>query len=165
MTFKGHISLAILPLAIYYQDNIFQTNNLIILGFVLLGAILPDIDEPNSYIGRKIPFISILLKDMFNIEHRTITHTIFIPLMIAIIAFSINNEFLLALSFGILMHDVGDMLTKGGVPIFYPFIKTNIRLLPKKITFYTASPVEYLLIILIWGIILFYLLNNGVNLL
>ena len=73
MTARGHILLAITPV-IVFNPEMYNTDPYI-LGAIALGAVLPDIDEPNSYIGRRLYFVSDLIR-LIGIKHRTVTHTI-----------------------------------------------------------------------------------------
>jgi inner membrane protein len=152
MTAKGHIILGLtagVEASYYISDSSYLV---LFLGAVFLGSVLPDIDEPNSFIGRKFAFLSIPLK-VLGIKHRTITHYFLFPLFLFLIGYFCTGYIqiiLYGLSLGIFMHDVGDMLTKGGIRgFFYPFFKDKtIRLLPKKYSFYTNSLEEYLIIFL-----------------
>ncbi len=153
MTAKGHLALALLP-AIPIAANLNSQEQMIFLGAVGFGALLPDIDEPNSYIGRKFEFLSVPLK-ILGIKHRTFTHYLIFPLIVFLISLFLSGVYQLAgfgIAFGILMHDIGDMLTKGGIKgFFYPFLKEKtIRLLPKNLAFYTNSLTEWILIALLY---------------
>jgi inner membrane protein len=55
---------------------------------------------------------------------------------------------LMGLAIGIFSHDIGDMLTKGGIRgFFFPFFRNKtIGLLPKVFRFYTGTLTEYLVI-------------------
>lgn len=105
-----------------------------------IGSLFPDIDEPQSSIGRYVsrlfPFVPIGIKYLFG--HRGITHRFIFflfPLAILLIAKdSLENyqfTFLIAFLFGILLHQFGDMLSgskrfKGGIKdYFYPFFTTK----------------------------------------
>lgn len=50
------------------------------------------------------------------------------------------------------MHDIGDLLTKGGIKgFFYPFLKDKtIRLLPKEFAFYTNSITEHIIVFILF---------------
>ena len=162
MTAKGHLALALLP-AIPIAANLNSQEQMIFLGAVGFGALLPDIDEPNSYIGRRFEFISIPLK-ILGIKHRTFTHYLIFPLMVFLISLFLSGIYQLAgfgLALGILMHDIGDMLTKGGIKgFFYPFLKEKtIRLLPKEFAFYTNSVTEYVIVAILY-LVDFYLVNK-----
>ncbi len=141
MTVKSHITLSMLPVALLYKNNIihYQHLDFVAVAFIgtFIGAILPDIDEPNSYIGRKLPFVSELLKAI-GIKHRTYTHSIFFPLIIA--AFGFLHPIFFFIGFGAFMHILEDFITNTGAPLFYPFYKkrVGIRL------FDTGSVFEFL---------------------
>jgi inner membrane protein len=165
MTFKGHTLLAALPVNLYICFNpIDKFSAIIILVGVLIGSILPDIDEPHSYIGKRLAFLSYPLK-LFGLKHRTFTHYLIFPLLVSLIALLIQDTviklFLFSLSFGILMHDIGDLITKGGITgFFFPlFPNKKIALLPYGLRFYTNSITEYLIIFILFlsnvGIILY----------
>ena len=164
MTAKGHIILGLTAgvEASYYISN---SNYLVLfLGAVFLGSLLPDIDEPKSFIGRRFAFLSIPLK-ILGIKHRTITHYFLFPLFLFFIGYFCTGYIqiiLYGLSFGVLMHDVGDMLTKGGIKgFFYPFFRNKIiRFLPRKYSFYTNSLEEHLIIFLMIFVLLFVVLGR-----
>ena len=96
----------------------------VVLGTV--AALLPDIDEPNSMISKRIPIIPHII-GLFG--HRKITHS-----LIGLFLFSIpiflffSNEMLLVFIAGYLSHLVLDTLTKMGVPWGYPIIQKHYSL-------------------------------------
>ena len=167
MTVKGHLLLAY-PLATtiltlteqnYFghrmSDNV-TFMSLFYLG-IFIGTIFPDIDEPESYIGRKLPVISHILSIF--IEHRGITHYLLIPLLILTFNFLYVEEqstkiVIYAFAIGNICHDVGDLLTKGGIRgFFFPLMPTTtIGLLPKFLRFRTNSLVEYIFMIFLIGL-------------
>jgi len=168
MTAKGHLALALLP-ALFISKALPPQEQTIFLSSVGVGSILPDIDEPGSYIGRKLAFLSIPLK-LFGIKHRTFTHYLIFPLIVAIIGLFLPHPLNIAafgLAFGILMHDVGDMLTRGGIKGFlYPCCKDKtFRLLPKNLAFYTNSITEWILISILYiiDLYLYVKLNLDIN--
>jgi len=155
MTAKGHFLLALAPALLIAGKFHSLDESYIFLGSAAVGSVLPDIDEPNSYIGKRLAFLSFPLK-IIGIPHRTITHYLIFPLLIALTAFftsGIVKISLFGLAFGILMHDVGDMLTKGGIKgFFFPFLRDKtIRLLPKDYAFYTNSVTEFMLIAVLFA--------------
>jgi len=157
MTAKGHILLAITPLIAINPD---LYNNPYLIGASALGAVLPDIDEPHSYIGKRLYLISDLLH-YIGIKHRTITHSLYFPAIFFILGILFNNIYLLAIGYGALLHLIGDSLTITGVPLFYPN-KTYFNLLPEPLRFKTNGSVEYL-IILILIVIDFYILRDHLH--
>ena len=154
MTAKGHLALSLLaaiPTSSLLED---YNSRFIFLIAVVFGSLLPDIDEPNSYIGRRFSFIAFPLK-ILGIKHRTLTHYLIFPLFIFLISFFLEGVYKLiavGIAFGVLMHDIGDLLTKGGIKgFFYPFLKNKtIRLLPKELAFYTNSIIEHIIVSLLF---------------
>jgi membrane-bound metal-dependent hydrolase YbcI (DUF457 family) len=94
-----------------------------ILCFLALGALMPDIDEPRSAIGWVLFPISWGIRIFLHWGHRQQTHSflglgVFTVLMLPI--FFLNPIWWLAFGFGYLSHLISDMMTKSGVPLFWP---------------------------------------------
>ena len=91
------------------------------LGAAILGSLLPDIDSPNSSLGRWLPFVSVPLERRWG--HRTVTHC-----LLAVGALGVASGPLIfyrttmysALLIGYLSHLLADCGTKSGVPLFHP---------------------------------------------
>lgn len=93
------------------------------------GGVLPDIDEPRSWLGRRLPFLSYPINALFG--HRGATHSLIAVIALAA-ALSLVAELLgplgqgawyhAALPFlvGYASHLLGDLLTPSGVPLFWP---------------------------------------------
>lgn len=154
MTAKGHILLA-LPFAIA-GANVFELKDLEMIGFigaVTVGALFPDIDEPGSFIGRKLWFfawpIKILGKFIPMLRHRAATHYLVIPVMLIFISTLTNNLSIGAFALGWFAHTVGDMLTVSGIKGYlYPLLpNTRIRLLPEHVAMKTGGFYEQLVIV------------------
>lgn len=73
---------------------------------IIVGAVLPDIDSPESLVGRHIPVIPRL------IPHRTLTHS-----LLLVLAGYVVSPYL-ALGLGI--HLLLDMMNPKGVPLLWP---------------------------------------------
>jgi len=153
VTAKGHILLS-LPFALL-ASNVMNINHIETMAFistVVAGALFPDIDEPGSYIGRKLWFlawpIKILAQFIPMFRHRGATHFLIIPLMLMLLSYFIENIMLTAFAVGWIAHTVGDMLTVTGIRgYFYPILPdTRIRLLPEPIAFQTGGIIESILI-------------------
>ena len=90
-------------------------------GGTSLGSLLPDIDHPQSYLGRRLRFLSVPIFKIWG--HRGITHS-FLFLGITGIAtalwWTVNPLFFGGLFIGILSHFIGDMTTPSGIPLLYP---------------------------------------------
>lgn len=116
--------------ASFWNINIFARPELLAAtGFF---AILPDIDHTKSPIGKAFYPLAKWLDKRFG--HRTITHSlaVYIPLigLVAIIQKLCNSDsYTLVFAFAYFSHLLFDMLTKQGVPLFYPF-KRNPCVIP-----------------------------------
>lgn len=114
-------------------------------GFAILGSVLPDIDLPNSYIGKKVPAISRKINTRFG--HRGLTHypstLIVISLLLLIIFQNIEMITLVrgiyfwgSVGFvgGYLSHILLDLFNSRGLALLAPFSKVSIKI-PSGITF------------------------------
>lgn len=125
--------------------NVASVEGVVGIGAVMagafLGSVLPDIDHKGSFIGRRLKPISFIL--YHTIGHRGLTHTpIFVIGLSTLLAYLVMQLsgfaqatmlfFVLGLFGGMLSHLALDLLTKGGVPLFYPFSKKDISLTPFK---------------------------------
>lgn len=148
MLAKSHMALGLLGgLGVSYLVHNQVHNGIILLPLVVLGSILPDIDEPRSFIGRKLPLISHIVSLSFS--HRGFTHFFIFPFLISLFGLALfwHYEFYamicFAISFGILMHQIGDMLTISGIPYyFFPFSSKKAVLLPRFLRFKTGGATE-----------------------
>lgn len=102
------------------------TNNPIIIGGALLGALLPDIDANRSIISNKIP-IQRLTRGYF-MKHRGGIHSIYASLIVsAIFAVTIDGHFAVGIWIGYMSHILADSMTYRGVPLWFPFYKRRIK--------------------------------------
>lgn len=94
-----------------------------------IASIIPDLDEPNSKLGKILLPISIPLNQMFG--HRTLTHSLpFALLLSGIVLYFTEWWIALAVFAGVIAHSLGDMLT-GTVNFFYPLkIPVGFRIHP-----------------------------------
>lgn len=171
MMYKTHIAFAILPVVIIESiiDKMSIPFELLVYCAITVGALLPDLDEENSYIGKKLPIFPMIYQ-MIGVKHRGITHQfIFVVGLLILLQFLFANfntsitEKVIAYSFvyGYLMHLVGDMLTKGGIDsFFYPLSNKKGVLLPRYFRFYTGSIVEYILFYLLSFLILVFFISS-----
>lgn len=94
-----------------------------------IGALLPDIDSPNSSISRKLRPLSYPISEA--VKHRGVTHSllaclVLLTLLLAGSLTQINSiwvSMLEALWIGYLSHIMGDWMTTEGVPLFWPYKK------------------------------------------
>lgn len=82
------------------------------LAMLWLGSLLPDIDQPNSVVGKKIhlPF-----------KHRTWTHSIWFAGLCFALCFL--HPIFRWLFFGCMLHIIGDGVSAAGICFLYPFQK------------------------------------------
>lgn len=120
----------------------------------LLGALLPDIDHPKSWLGRRLLFISLPLATVFG--HRGITHSLVAVAGVcwaqyqALLHWSLGEHWRMAavgVGVGYLSHLLGDFATHGGVPWLWPY-KQRFSL---PLTFRTGSWFERLLFFALWA--------------
>ncbi|MFC5628209.1 metal-dependent hydrolase [Aliibacillus thermotolerans] len=105
------------------------TNDIVFGGSLVVGALLPDLCSPRSWIGRRLKFTSILIQQIFG--HRTFTHSLLF-LLLLYYAFDVftNSIFFVMIQYGLLIgvasHILLDMATPRGVMLFYP-VKKYVR--------------------------------------
>ncbi len=92
------------------------------LGMVGLGSLLPDIDSPQSLLGKPLFFLSERIERRFG--HRTITHSFLGLLLAAVLTLPFVPRMGLgpwvALLIGYFAHLLGDMCTKQGIQFYWP---------------------------------------------
>jgi inner membrane protein len=90
------------------------------LGLAVGGALLPDIDHPQSWMGRRIRLISRPLSAV--VGHRGVTHS-FLAIAAGILVLRSHGpsrEFALPLVVGYLSHLAADLLTPAGLRLAWP---------------------------------------------
>jgi inner membrane protein len=89
------------------------------LSAALAGSLLPDIDHPHSWAGRKFRAISVPLSAV--VGHRGITHSLLAVIAgIAALAALGLDQPMAPLVVGYLSHLAADGLTPSGVPLLWP---------------------------------------------
>ena len=148
MTAPGHILLATaITGAVMYSLHL--PVDLYFLIAITIGAVLPDIDEPKSLIGRKLFFLSSILR-LAGLKHRTLSHSIIFALIFILPAFLVPSpwkDMLFGLGVGSILHCVGDLFTISGLRYFLFPIQKELHLSPKPLRFRTGGAVEQVLII------------------
>jgi len=98
-----------------------------------IGGLLPDLDHPESALGRRIPLISVPLSAL--VGHRGMTHSLLavvllLGVLITMTTFSMTEHaptvqaLIPPLIVGYLSHILGDSMTPSGVPLFWPRKRT-----------------------------------------
>jgi inner membrane protein len=111
------------------------------LGLSVLGALLPDIDHPKSWVGRRLRPLSTILA-MF-LGHRGITHSLVaVAGCIALLLWQdVPFGFAAPLVVGYLSHLIADLLTPGGLRLAWPLRRSFAFPLCR-----TGSPFEPLVV-------------------
>lgn len=106
-------------------------NFLPIVGMISVapGSYAPDIDIPQSRLGRKFKFIS------KHLTHRGFTHTLVVPIFLAVCMFYIAGlnipiipDLILGFEVGYVMHIVADAFNKKGVPLLWPLTSKHFHI-------------------------------------
>lgn len=152
------LNIMALPLTVL---NVSLTQTYIYLVMAsLLGTLLPDIDEPDSTIGKRFPFLAYPINIFFG--HRTITHNIVFAVTVILIGYAMNSIFIIGLGIGIVSHIIGDSITLGGINgALFPIVLSNKKfaLLPYSLRFKVGSVEEYIVFISLF-ILFIYQMNH-----
>jgi inner membrane protein len=164
MTGKTHLIIGIGAglLMVHYLPQPTLLLTAATIAVVGVGALLPDIDSPESTINSWIPPLRLLT--LF-FKHRGILHTVFIPIILTLIGFVYPqvNHWLLALSIGYWSHLAADCMTVQGLFVLYP-VPFKVHLLPYGLRISTGGIVEHILMLgLICGMA-YYLYGLGMAL-
>src|ERR1700709_2628205 len=97
-----------------------QSLDPIYLGLVMAGSLLPDIDHPKSWVGRRTRPLSTAIAACLG--HRGVTHSALavIGLTMALAHFGYRRTGVSALAVGYLSHLAADMLTPKGLRLAWP---------------------------------------------
>lgn len=115
--------------------GLYEQSVLIAMPVAAMGALLPDIDEPHSKLGRKLGPVSELLNQFAG--HRHFFHSLCFLGIVVWFAYSINQKLPIlpenlwvSFSIGVGSHLLGDMFFgRAGVQLFWP-LNVKVRLLP-----------------------------------
>lgn len=130
--------------SVYEMDTMYRLGSYAaIIGVSSLGALVPDIDQPNSTVGRKLKLLSVSLNKVFG--HRGLLHyPLFLLLIIGILHFLypyVNTQYqyiykILSIGFsaGYISHIILDMFNSKGIKLLGPFIGFDFKI-PIGITF------------------------------
>lgn len=111
-----------------YNINQDVLNNILMVGGVVIGSYLPDLDANYSYAKSKVKILGTLYEKLpqndFTMHRGGMLHSI-ITLIPFIILY--RYSFILGLGMGILGHHILDLFSQQGLRYFYPF-KIRIRI-------------------------------------
>lgn len=139
MLFRSHLavsSLVLLPLAVNQSNNEIELITYLSVG--LIGALAPDIDEPESFVGKRVPIVSHIIKMLF--KHRGVVHSLisipFIIFMIFVInglLLTLSRDILISFNVGLFfiigwsLHLLEDSFSKSGIKWFLPFNNKSFK--------------------------------------
>ncbi len=114
------------------------------LGLAAAGSLLPDIDHPQSWVGRRARPVSSVIAAVLG--HRGITHSaVAVVVLIALLAHAGSRRGAVsALAIGYLSHLAADMLTPRGLRLAWPMRRTWGLPVCR-----TGSPAETIIVILL----------------
>jgi len=148
MMFYTHISFALLA-SIFAANFLHPSNFLLFILIACFVALIPDIDNRDSKLGKHVKFIS----KIFN--HRGILHTVFPPIGLFLLFNYLGYNLIgLAVLIGYLSHILIDAFTPEGINFLHPFTSFRISGFIRTGTF-----LETILFLLLTGFDIFYLVK------
>ncbi len=96
-----------------------------IVGMAVLGSLAPDLDEPQSLLGKKLAVIAHPIKLLFG--HRGFTHSLAALGLVIVVLFGLFSagygprpSYGLAFVLGYAGHIASDWMTSSGTPLLWP---------------------------------------------
>ena len=159
MTTPTHIAFGLLTVAGSFSFFSMPLHrDLPAVACAIIGSVLPDIDSPNSYIGRVLPYASTPIERQWG--HRTITHSLLCLLALSVMTWPVliwQTPCYAALLLGYMSHIIADCATKSGVPLFYPHSAACVFPGSAKYRIKTGSTGEGILLIGLISMLLIFL--------
>lgn len=123
MIWTTHLAFGFL--AALLTKNLVSTGNIyVFFALVLLGSIMPDVDQPNSKFNQTLKITKII---GYIFKHRGVFHTLLFALLLpGLVYFFIGKSYGTALFIGYLSHLLIDGLTVAGVDLLHPLAKFRI---------------------------------------
>ena len=116
-----------------------------------IGALLPDIDHPNSFIGRRSFGLSKIINKTFG--HRGFTHSLLCTFIIGCTLYiTLPAQWAAGVALGYISHILGDFFSKSGVPLMNPYSNKKYRL-----PIYKTGKLSETIILICSGLLLAYL--------
>ena len=118
MLFRTHLAFGVL---IFFILNHFLLipNKILFFIFVVIGAIIVDIDLSNSKVGKNL----LLRPFQFFIKHRGMVHSLIFGLFISVLIVSLSQWAGFGFFVGFMSHLFLDSLTASGIEFFWPWKK------------------------------------------
>jgi inner membrane protein len=149
------------------QETGFSPPGILGWGVVLVGALIPDIDEPRStasnpaglfnklmprwvrdFLNTPFQAISSSLRSVFG--HRGATHYLIWPIIMGGWAWYSETPLVAWFAWGYSLHELADLITRTGIPALGPFYRKNVSILPKPLRLKTGGAVEDLISTACW---------------
>jgi inner membrane protein len=126
------------------------------LSLAVAGALLPDIDHPASWIGRRTRPLSTVLASVLG--HRGITHSLVaVAALVALLSHAgVRRSIVAALCVGYLSHLAADMLTPRGLRLAWPLRRTWTLPVCR-----TGSPAETVIVAVLVGFATWRVVSTG----
>ncbi|USK75913.1 metal-dependent hydrolase [Peribacillus frigoritolerans] len=155
MMYKTHLATSI-ALSSALVSTVSYPFTISFLAGVSLGSLLPDIDEPKSFIGRRSFGLAVIIKRKFG--HRGITHSLSMWVgLLFFLLLLVPNPFTLGIALGYFFHILGDYFSVSGVPLFSPI--DNVRR-KSPLTYKTSGKAETVIYYVAILISLFFILDD-----
>lgn len=120
MLWKTHLAFGFLA-GLVLMPFLNKTHFIIYFALVLFGAVLPDIDNENSKVGRHAKIIGKIFR------HRGIFHSlIFAVVLCGLIWYFIGSPYGIALFIGYASHLLIDGFTRQGTNFLHPIAKLHL---------------------------------------
>ena len=107
---RTHLAFAFL-LGIVFENVVSVGNEVLFLAIVMVAALIPDVDNADSKLGRYVKLISKIF------EHRGYFHSVF---LILLGLFFFNAFWFIAFALGVVSHLILDSMTLQGITPLYP---------------------------------------------
>lgn len=163
MRYKTHLIVTYatsLPLLV--SSDSLGVGNVVALG---IGAIFPDIDHPNSFIGRRMPITSGGMRKAFG--HRGMVHSLVGAIVFTaiirflLISFNFPLEWGFWFLIGFLAHLIEDSFSKFGIAWLQPIYDKNIQFGFKQIYYITGGVSERIIFIVASALLIYQLVHIG----
>ena len=152
MLFRTHLAfglfVALMVSKFALQEDL--RSYLLFVVFILFGAVFPDVDHPDSKIGRLVRPVAVLF------EHRGFFHSFFAMAIFAVVLYVLSSEMLYPIAFllGYSSHILLDSLTIQGIMPLHPVSRFRVRGFMKAGAFY-----EHVLFFILVAAIVFMFLS------
>lgn len=123
---------------------------------ISFGSLLPDIDAPKSYIGRRSFGIANYVNSKYG--HRGVTHSLFAWMLISLLFIIYPSPLTLGISLGYFFHLLGDFFSVRSIPVLAPFNTDYAR---PPFTYKTGSLTEGILLYIFTFLLLYFIFILG----